>query len=122
VADVIIPPTVGERAGEFDGAVHRHGRTIVWVDTLADYCVLADADDFRRFELSGTSAQLWRRFDGHRSDAAVIAEVIALYPDHPETAAHDCATLITELDRLGVLESTRPEPDDVPRRRTAEGG
>lgn len=107
------PSSEGEHTGEFDDAVHRHGAMIVWVDGRADGCVLADADDFRQFELGGTSAQLWRRFDGHRGDAAVIAEVLALYPDHPENAARDCASLIAELDRLGVLESIRPEPDDV---------
>ena len=113
MAELIGGGALGDGTGEFGGTVHRHGRSIVWVEAAVDSCVLADTGDFRQFQLSGASAQLWKRFDGQRSDAAVIADVLSLYPGHPDNAADDCVTLIAELDRLCVLESTRPEPDDV---------
>lgn len=103
----------GDRTGEFKSGPHRHGKAIVWVETVTHGCVVADIRDFRQFELSGASAQLWKQFDGQRSDAVVIATVLTQYPDHPETAANDCAALIEELEQLRLLESTRPEPDDV---------
>lgn len=103
----------GDPQGDFAEVVHRHGRTIVWVESAADSCVIADTDDFRQFQLNGTSSQLWTRFNGHASDAAIVAEVLRLYPEHPETAAEDCVNLIAELERLRLLDSTRPEPDDV---------
>jgi hypothetical protein len=113
MADLTGDAASGDGTGEFGIAQHRHRQTIVWVETVINGCVVADTRDFRQFELSGASAQLWKHFDGQRSDAVVIATVLSLYPDHPETAADDCAALIEELEQLGLLESTRPQPGDV---------
>lgn len=105
--------TSGDRQGDFQGTVHRRRRAVVWVESAADGCVIADTDDFRQFDLNGTSFQLWRRFDGSSSDAEIVADVLVMYPDHPDTAAQDCMNLIAELQRLRLLDSTGPEPDDV---------
>jgi hypothetical protein len=103
----------GDRQGDFGGAVHRRGRGVVWVESAADTCVVADTRDFRQFELNGTSSQLWRRFDGDSRDLTIVADVLLLYPDHPDTAAEDCLNLIAELEQLRLLDSNRPEPGDV---------
>ena len=39
----------GDPRGDFSEVVHRHGRSIVWVESTTDSCVIADTDDFRQF-------------------------------------------------------------------------
>jgi hypothetical protein len=69
--------------------------------------MLADITDFRQFVLRGPSADLWKAFGGIGSDDVVVREVLAKYPNHPETAPSQCLALIDELTRLGLL---MPQP------------
>lgn len=101
----------GDIEGELTLRVHRHARSVVWVETTAARWAVADVTDFRQFVLNGTSGMLWRSFDGHTSDDAIIEHVLDAFPGHPDTARTDCRTLIDELVRLRLLEPAHPEPD-----------
>ncbi|MEY9951415.1 PqqD family protein [Leifsonia sp. EB34] len=111
MADLMHAGTVGDVAGESSARVHRHARSIVWVETTAGRWAVADVSDFRQFVLNGTSGRLWQAFDGHATDDAIVERVLAAYPDHPESARADCRSLIDELLRLRLLEPTHPAPD-----------
>ena len=82
---------------------HVRSATVVWVEATAGRCMLTDTGDFRQFLLSGPSADLWKGLEGIRSDDAVVQEVLAKYPDRPETAHAQCLALIDELTQLGLL-------------------
>ncbi len=103
--------TVGDIEGESSAEVHRHARSVVWVETTAGRWAVADVSDFRQFVLNGTSGLLWQSFDGHATDDAIVDRVLGSYPDHPESARADCRSLIDELLRLRLIEPTHPEPD-----------
>lgn len=105
---------IGDVEGETLSAVHRHARSVVWVETTAERWAVADVSDFRQFVLNGTSGLLWQSFDGHTTDEAIVEHVLGSYPDHPASARADCRSLIDELLRLRLLEPTPPEPDHEP--------
>lgn len=102
---------MGDVEGETSIGVHRHARSVVWVETTAGRWAVADISDFRQFVLNGTSGLLWQSFDGHATDDAIVEHVLGRYPDHPESARADCRSLIDELLLLRLLEPTHPEPD-----------
>ncbi|MEN2739789.1 PqqD family protein [Microbacterium sp. X-17] len=104
--------TMGDVEDETSARVHRHSRSVVWVETTAGRWAVADVSDFRQFVLNGTSGLLWRSFDGHSTDDAIVERVLDTYPDHPESARADCRALIDELLRLRLLELTDPHPDN----------
>ncbi|MFE4470876.1 PqqD family protein [Leifsonia sp. NPDC056824] len=97
--------------GESPARVHRHARSVVWVETTAGRWAVADVSDFRQFVLNGTSGLLWQSFDGHTTDEAIVEQVLDAFPDHPDSARADCRSLIDELLRLRLLEPAHPEPD-----------
>jgi hypothetical protein len=89
---------------------HARNRDVVWVEAVRGRCALADVSDFRQFELTGPSAEVWSRIDGHRSDDAVVRAVLAAYPEHPDTAYAECVSLIDAMTELGLL-VPRPDTD-----------
>jgi hypothetical protein len=106
--------TMDDIEGENPARVHRHARSVVWVETTTGRWAVADVGDFRQFVLNGSSGLLWQSFDGHATDDAIVEQVLDSFPDHPESARADCRSLIGELLRLRLLEPTHPEPDPDP--------
>lgn len=98
----------GESADENIGAgprVAHHVRNagVVWVDVVPGRCQLTDIAHFRQYRLIGPSADVWNRVDGFRSDDDIVRDVLAAYPDHPETASAQCFALLDEFTQLGLL-------------------
>jgi hypothetical protein len=104
------PAARGDIEDESSARVHRHGRSIVWVETSAGRWAVTDIRDFRQFVLNGTSGMLWRSFDGHTADDDIVTQLLRSFPGHPETAGADCRSLIDELVRLRLLEQADPDP------------
>lgn len=98
--------------------VSRHAKNpdVVWVEAVQGRCEVADISDFRQFELTGTSAEVWSRIDGFASDDEVVRAVLATYPEHPDTAYAECVSFIETMTGLGLLvlrpDTDRGEPDD----------
>ncbi|MCI0157474.1 PqqD family protein [Leifsonia shinshuensis] len=77
---------------------------------------MADVSDFRQFELTGPSAEVWSRIDGFASDDEVVRAVLDCYPEHPDSAYAECVSLIETMASLELLvhqpDTDRGVPDD----------
>lgn len=93
------------------------------MEAVQGWFSVADVSDFRQFELSGPSAEVWSRIDGYASDDEVVRAVLARYPEHPDTAYGECLALIERLSGLGliVVQSDADDRERDERRRDHRG-